>query len=481
MPMSKVETHGAAGWTAQRVLILALLAGLGELAIFVFSAVSTALPPLRRDFPGAPVEWVISVQPLVGGVLTPVFGKLADRHGKKRMLVIAGSLIALGGLLCAVPAPFPVLMAGRSLQGLIAAVVFLSYSLLRDIFPSRLVPVAASISVTGMGVMTVVQPFLTGRLIDAFGWRAVFWFLLAYAGAFTVAIAALVPESPVRNRARIDWAGAALLGFGLGLVLLGLGRGSVWGWTSGRIVGVFALAVLLLLGWVVLGRRLAEPFVDLRLLGARPVALSVVSAGLISGACGLMLTLIPAMVMVPRAVGGSYGFGTSATGVALYTAPIGVCLLAFGYVAGRVIRVTGPRLPMAVGALAVAAGMAGAALWHDRPWQLLIAVIVYGAGQGTAFGAAPNLIINAVPADQQAVMSSLMECGKSIGPSIAAQIVFAMLAATAVGHGATYSGLGLSLGFAIGAAIAVGSCLAAVLLPQARSAVSVPAATATAA
>ncbi|WP_116202617.1 MFS transporter [Amycolatopsis circi] len=471
--MTTADSHATSpGWTSRRVFTLILLAGLGELTIFVFSAVSTALPMLRRDFPGAPAEWVISVQPLVGGVLTPVFGKLADRYGKKRMLVVAGVLIAAGGLIAATATVFPLLLVGRAMQGFITAVVFLSYSLLRDIFPARLVPVAASLSVTGMGVMTVIQPFLTGWLVDEFGWRAVFWFLAAYAALFTAGIAAFVPESPLRNKSRIDWAGAALLGFGLGFLLLGLGRGTKWGWGSAATILVFAVAVVLLTGWLLLDRRIAEPFVDLRLLGARPVLLSVVFAGLISAACGLMLTLIPLMVTVPREVGGSYGFGASATGVALYTAPIGICLLVFGYVAGRSVSAAGPRLTMAVGALFVAAGLAIAALWHDQPWQLVVAALVYAIGQGTTFGAAPNLIISSVPAEQQAVMSSLMECAKSLGPSIATQVVFAVLAATALpahGTAAIYSGAGLSIGFAIAAAIALVSSTAAFLMPRNRS------------
>lgn len=469
--MTIADSHATStGWTPRRVFTLILLAGLGELTIFVFSAVSTALPMLRRDFPGSPAEWVVSVQPLVGAVLTPVFGKLADRYGKKRMLVVAGVLIAVGGLIASVATAFPLLLLGRAMQGFITAVVFLSYSLLRDTFPAKLVPVAASLSVTGMGVMTVFQPFLTGWLVDAFGWRAVFWFLAGYAAVFTAGIAAFVAESPLRNRSRIDWAGAALLGFGLGFLLLGLGRGTAWGWGSPATVIVFVIAVVLLAGWLLLDRRIAEPFVDIQLLRARPVLLSVISAGLISAACGLMLTLIPLMVTVPREVGGSYGFGSSATGVALYTAPIGVCMLVFGYVAGRSVSAVGPRLTMTAGALFVAAGLAMAALWHDQPWQLVVAALVYSVGQGTAFGAAPNLIIAAVPAQQQAVMSSLMECAKGLGPSIAAQVVFAVLAATALpshGTAAVYSGAGLSIGFAIAAAIALASSTAAFLLPRA--------------
>ncbi|MFF3569158.1 MFS transporter [Nocardia jiangxiensis] len=466
-----VDSSNATDWTIRRVATLILLAGIGELAIFVFSAVSTALPILRRDFPDRPVEWVISAQSLVGGVLAPLLGKLADRYGKKRMLVVAGSLIALGGLLCALPAPFPVLLLGRSLQGLIVAVVFLSYSLLRDIFPTRLVPVAASVSVTGMGVMTILQPILTGWLIDRFGWHAVFWFLLAYSALFTLAIAAVVPESAVRSRGHIDWTGAALLGFGLGLLLLVIGRGSTWGWVSGRTAGLLAAAVVLLVSWVVSSRRISQPLVDIRLLGSRSVALSIVSAGLISAACALMLTLIPFLVMAPRSVGGTYGFGSSATGVARYTAPIGVCLLVFGFVAGRAIRAVGPRLPMAAGAFLVAVGLIGVVVWHDQPWQVIVFVVVYGAGQGTAYGSAPNLIIRSVPPEQQAITSSLMESAKGLGPAIAMQAVFAVLAATALspsGKSIVYSGFGLSLGFGIGAVIAVVSCLAAVFLKAQR-------------
>ncbi|GAA4802356.1 MFS transporter [Tomitella cavernea] len=93
--------------------------------------------------------------------------------------------------------------------------LFLSYSLIRDVFPSKTVPLAVSIATAGMGLISIAAPFLTGWLIDDFGWRSIFWFFTVTLVVLGVLILVGTPESAVRLRSRIDFIGAILLGAGI--------------------------------------------------------------------------------------------------------------------------------------------------------------------------------------------------------------------------------------------------------------------------
>ena len=150
-----------------------------------------------------------------------------------------------------------------------------------------------------------------------------------------------VPESPIKTPSRIDVPGAALLTGGLVAFLLALTEGESWGWTSGRILGLFGIAAVLLVAWVLVELRVPEPMVDMRMMIRRTVLLTNITA-LISGfAMFSVFVLVPNFVEMPRGVPEQwaglvdYGFGASATMAGLYLLPGSIVLLFAGPLAGR--------------------------------------------------------------------------------------------------------------------------------------------------
>src|ERR671933_2334670 len=243
-----------------------------------------ALPTLQRDLHTTTTwaTWVLTVFLLVASVATPVMGKLGDQYGKERLLTVSLTLF-LGGCIGAAAAwNIWALIGFRAVQGLGAAVFPLSFAIIRDEFPPEKIGVGIGLVSAVFGVGGGLGIVLSGVIVDNLSWR---WLFIV--GAIGIAISIVlvhrfVPESPVKTPSRVDVPGAVLLSGGLVALLLALTEGETWGWTSGRILGLFVAAVVLLVAWGWFETRVPEPLVDMRMLARRPVLLTNLTA-LIAG------------------------------------------------------------------------------------------------------------------------------------------------------------------------------------------------------
>ena len=219
------------------------------------------------------LTWVITVQLVATGVCTPVFSRLGDIRGHRRMLRAATLVIAAGGVLVAVAPNFGLLLTGRALQGPAGAIAPLAIGVLREqAGGSRLRRGIAAI-VTGaaaggtLGLLAAAQFYrATGSVRDVL-WVPAGCSAVAAAAAFT-----FVPETRRRARLRMDWLGALSLSSGVGVLLLALALGPGWGWASGRTAGAYALSLVLLGIWAAVELRVSDPLIDLRAMSRRAVA-----------------------------------------------------------------------------------------------------------------------------------------------------------------------------------------------------------------
>lgn len=166
-------------WTPRLIFSLASIVLLLEMLAVSYMMISIALPQIVTHYGTTQGAWLLTSFLLVGAITCPLIGKLADTHGKRKLLLTAVGLSALGSLISAIAPTYAVLIAGRALTGLLVPCLFLSYSLIRDVFPARTVALAVSIATSGMGLIAIPAPFFTGWLIDNFGFRSIFWFFVA--------------------------------------------------------------------------------------------------------------------------------------------------------------------------------------------------------------------------------------------------------------------------------------------------------------
>jgi EmrB/QacA subfamily drug resistance transporter len=413
--------------------IFAVLALSAMGAAVLQAMVAPALRPIQLDLGTSTTgaSWILTAFLLSASVATPIAGRLGDMFGKKRLLVIALAVTSVGVLISAAANSLDLLLVGRVLQGLSPAVIPLAIGIIRDEFPSERVPTRIALISAMLGVGGGLGIVVAGPIVDHLSYHWLFWVPLVVIVVATVGAQLFVPESPKRVPGRVDWVGGILLGSWLVALLLAVSQGQSWGWTSGRIVGLFAAAIVLAVTWVLVERARSEPLVDMRMMRLRGVWTTNAVAAPIGASMFASFFLIPQLVELPESTG--YGFGASITQAGLFLLPATVAMLLFSFVAGRLTSTFGPKLPLVLGAAAAAASFVMLAVAHSERWEIYAATALQGAGLGLAFSAMANLIVAAVRREQTGVataMNTIMRTiGGSIGSTVAAVILTSSLTA----------------------------------------------------
>lgn len=451
-------------WVVLFVLVLHT-----EAVAFSFNLVSPVLVPLSAQFKTTQLGWMYTALTLVGAVSIPIVTKLADAVGKKQMILVVTAIASAGALLCAVGQSYGVVLVGRGLEGFLLALVPLTYSLMRDIFPKRALAFAVTITASGVGIVTISGPFIAGYLVDHHGWRSVFWFLFALQVIGLFAIAVVVPASKIRHKVKIDWAGGVLLGVAVGLMLLGVSQGATWQWTNIRTLACILGGAALLGLWVGLEHRVSEPLIDLHVIKSRSVLIILAFGMMGQVALAGAATVLPILVQTPRELGKSYGFGVSAIGLTQFTVPAGVATVLFGFALGAIIRRSGAKVPVIVGLVVQALGCLGLAFIHGTKAGVIGSYLLLGVSQALVFSSIPALVIASVPARLQAVSAGVSGTTQSLGGSIGPAICFAILTAhvaTLVQGQPIFSNHGMTITFAAMALVSAITLVIALAVPR---------------
>jgi EmrB/QacA subfamily drug resistance transporter len=399
-----------------------------------------ALPTLQRELhtTTAWVTWLLTGFLLSASVATPLLGKLGDQYGKERLLLIALGIFLLGSLGAVFAPDIWTLIGFRILQGAGGAVFPLSFSIIKDEFPAEKVGVGVGVVSAVFAVGGSLGLVLSGLIVDHLSWR---WIFVVGAGAVAAAavlVRLFVPESPIKTPSRLDVPGAFLLSAGLLSLLLALTEGRSWGWGSPRIAGLLAGAAVLLVAWGAVERHVREPMVDMRMLARRPVLFSNLT-GLIAGfAMFGSFVLIPNFVETPRGLPQElarlvdYGFGASTTTTGLYLLPGSLTGFFSGPLAGVLGRRYGSKWPMALGMALASLGLCLLALWHERPWQIVVGMVVLGAGVPFTFAAMAKIIVDSVRPTETGVATGMNTVMRTVGGVVGGQVGAAILSADTI-------------------------------------------------
>lgn len=412
----------------QRTLLVLTLPALA------YSLAQTMLVPafadIGRELHSSPaaVTWLLTSYLVAAAVFTPLVGRLGDMVGKRRMLVASVAAFAVGNVLSALSGSIGWVVAGRVVQGVAGGMFPLVFGILRDEFPPEKVGGAIGFVSSTLGIGGGVGLLLGGAMVDALGFRSVFWLGAVASAVSVVTIQLLVPESPQRQPGRVDLRGAAVLSVALVATLVGVSQGRTWGFTDPRTAGLIAFGLVVLALWFPLQAATAEPLVDVSTLRRRPVLMTNLSTLLVGFGMFGGYVLVPQLVEAPRSTG--YGFGATATHAGLLMLPGSLAMLVFGPVSGALGTRHGHRLPLQLGAVLTGAGLALLAAFHGSDLAVLTWFFVVSAGVAFAFAAMPNLIVASVPLSQTGQATGFNAVVRSVGSSVGTQVTAVVVAST---------------------------------------------------
>lgn len=415
---------------------------------FQQTAVIPAIPSIQHSLHASQAwsAWLQTGYLVASCVLTPLLGKLGDRSGRRRLLVVSLLMFLIGSVGAALAPSLGWLIGFRALQGGGGAVFPLALAIVREAFAAGGVASAIGVLTGTFGLGTAAGFGVGGAIVQLLGWRWVF-----AAGAVAVAVgialvATAVPRSKERTEAGLDLPGTALLAGGLALVLVALTEGVPLGWGSPWVIGGLAAGLALLAAWLAHDLRTAEPLLDLRVLGRRTVLLANLAT------MGLGFALFASFFLVPYVVQGAHGPGALRAG--LYLLPAALGQLVGGPLAPRLARVVPDKWVYALGLLLAAAAAAGLALAHSGGVLLVVWALMLGLGAGLAIGIASDLVAEAVDPGDTGIATSLNSVLRRLGGGIGGQVAAALLAAAGAGFAAAFwtaAGAG-----ALGALLAAG-------------------------
>jgi predicted MFS family arabinose efflux permease len=310
---------------------------------------------------------------------------------------------------------------------------------------------------------------VTGLIAQALDFHAAFWFGALFAAGSTLAVVLLVPKASGRVGAiRLDVPGAVLLAGGLAALLLAISQGETLGWGSATVLLCFALALVLLVAWVRVELRRADPLVDLRLVSQRAIVGANLAALLLAMGMYVAMSLVNRLMQTPEATG--YGFSASLVTTGLMLLPLSLGSLVSQQITRRVIARYGIRVVLPAGALIVAATLLWLALMHGHLFDVAVATALLGLGVGCSFAAMPALIVASVPAERTGSATSLNQVLRSVGGALGSAVGVAILSAHHPAGDAFPQESGYTVAFLAGAVVCVATAALAILLAPPRPA-----------
>lgn len=393
------------------------------------SLVVPVLGIIRSDLHATPTAgaWILTANLLSAAVATPVVGRFGDLAGRRPVLIATLVALALGSLLAAIAPTIGVLLAARVVQGLGGGMLPLAFGIVRDEFPATRMASAVGLLAAMVAVGAGAGTGVAGPLVALLGWRWLFWMPLVMTAATALMALLLIPGSSAVRSGRIGWPSAVLLAGWLVTLLTGLSEGPDIGWTAPPVLALLLGTIVLGAAWAIVELHSPSPLIDVRLLARRSLWTNNLVALLLGVAMFGVFAAVPRLAQTPPHVG--YGFGASGTQSGLLLLPMPVAMfiasLAHGPAAnrwgGKTLVLSGAAISCA-GTLALAFGLASA-------WEVSASVGVLGVGIGLAFSAMSALVVSAAPAQHVGAATGMNSNLRTIGGSIGATLVTAVLAA----------------------------------------------------
>lgn len=404
------------------------------LAALDYTIVSPAIPTIGKAL-GDPayISWIVAAYFVTSTAATPLYGKLADIHGRRIVINTAIAVFVIGSVLAALAPSMFWLIVARAIQGLGGGgLVALAQTVIGDLVPPR-ERARYSVYIAGTwAIASLLGPTVGGLIAQYLHWSWLFWINLPLAAIAVAMIDRTLPRVPWQRRDhRLDVIGAVLIVSATVTLMLGLTFGGAGaGFTAAHVLALFAAAVVLAGLFVWRMRTALQPLIPLEILSDRLV---LAATGSVFFA---MASFVSLTIFVPVYFETVLGLSTAQAGLALVGYTVGTVFGANS--AARAMRAM-PRykvVPMA--GLALAAGCLGVLAWQAPAlglWPFVVLITLVGIGAGTQFPVTLISVQNAVDPRDMGVATGLFGFVRSLGSAIGVAVIGAVAAAAGVAVG----------------------------------------------
>jgi EmrB/QacA subfamily drug resistance transporter len=394
------------------------------------TVVNVALPSIQRDLHASlsALEWTANAYTLTFAVLLVTGGRLGDIFGRRRMFLFGVVVFGTASAIIGLSADDTMLVVFRAVQGIGAAFMMpATLALITQAFPPHQRGTAIGTWAGVSALALAIGPVVGGFLTEYVSWRAIFFINPPIAViAVGVALFAAKESRDETVDRTIDFRGIAALTVGLAALVLALVQGNTWHWGSGRVIGLFAVAVVGLAGFIVTERRVRVPIIDFNFFRNRTVAGVNIVGFVISFA---MFAQFFFMTLYMQNV---LGYSPLQTGLRFL--PSTVLIVVMGPIAGRLTDRIGSRPLMTLGLVLVSASIfiQSRITIHSGYGLLLPGFMLMGAGMGLVMSPMSTAAMNAVDRSKAGAASGVLSMSRMVGSTFGVAVMGAIV--TTVGR-----------------------------------------------
>ena len=382
-----------------------------------FSAINVALPTMEKDFDTGvnTIQWVVNAYALTFGVMIVTGGRLADMFGRRRAFFLGTAIFASMSALGGAAQTEAWLIASRVVMGIGGALMWPAIlGMTYELLPEDRAGLAGGVIIGAAGLGNAMGPLIGGILTDALSWRWIF-FLNVPVSVFAVAVTYLlvrIPE-PDAGRQKIDYGGIAALSVGLVSLLIALDQVNDWGWGDPKVIGLLALAALLVLAFVPIERRAGRhalvPSEVMRNESFRASCLAILF---------MSATFFAALLYLPQFMEKQLGYSPLEAGVGML--PFLATFALVSFVAGPLYeRVGAKRLTVFGAACITVAPFLFSQVDVDSGYDsLIVGMIVLGVGIGSFYPTATTAGVTSVDESQTSLAGGIVYMFQIAGGSI---------------------------------------------------------------
>jgi EmrB/QacA subfamily drug resistance transporter len=405
----------------RQAITAGLLLGM-SLGALEATVVGTAMPTIVATLGGlAHYSWVFSAYLLTSTASVPIWGRLSDLYGRRRMYLISVAIFLVGSVACGAATTMVPLIAARALQGLGAGgIIPLTMTIIGELYSLSERPRTQALFSGVWGTASVLGPLVGGYITDALSWRWVFYINIPFGLLCVAVIAAAYPPSRGSAPVKVDWLGASLLFACVSALLIALSAetgAALWS----------ATALALFVAFVIVERRQPEPILPVDLLHYPVISRSLGVVFLVG------VALFGAIAFVPLWVQGVRGGTATEAGQVL--TPLFLGWVTMSVIGAKITVRIGYRLVAIAGSVLMTSGFAGLTLLDEGSGQALLlgSCLVLGAGMGCQMLSLLLAVQHGVDRSRLGIATSLNQFARSIGAAIGVAAMGAILSRSVAG------------------------------------------------